>query len=138
MKNLTKTTLAFAMGFALLFVQFNAHSFNGENDKTVEKARAAVKAASPDDWETLAKSAEMCVRKNVNLTEAKEWIDASMAIKESALALEVCGDYYKANKLYTKATDHYVKSMLAMKKQDFHANTSHLESKIDKLKKLRY
>lgn len=137
MKNLTKTTLSWAMGMMFLLVQFSGFSATNPTEKTIEKARAAVEAASPDDWETLAKSAEMCVRKNVNMTEAKQWIDASMEIKESALALEVAGDYYKANKLYTKATDHYVKSMLALKKDDFYADTSHLETKIDKVKKLR-
>lgn len=137
MKNLTKTTLACAIGLMFLFAQFNAFSATNPTDKTIEKARAAVEAAGPDDWETLAKSAEMCIRKNVNMTEAKQWIDASMEIKESPLALEVAGDYYKANKLYTKATDHYVKSMLALKKSDFYADTSHLEAKIDKVKKLR-
>lgn len=137
MKNLTKTTLAWAMGLVFLFAQFSAFSAANPTDKTIEKARAAVEAAGPDDWETLAKSAEMCIKKKVNMAEAKQWLDASMSIKESALALEVAGDYYKANKLYTKATDHYVKSMLALKKDNFYADTSHLEAKINKVKKLR-
>ena len=69
------------------------------------------------------------------MAEAKKWLEASMSIKESALGHEVYGDYYSANKLFKKATEHYVKSMLALKKNDFYADTSGIQAKIEKAQK---
>ena len=59
MKKLAKTTLAFALGLVVLFAQSDVYALSKDNDKTIEKAREAVESAGPDDWETLAKSAEM-------------------------------------------------------------------------------
>ena len=105
---------------------------NDLSDKVVEKARAAVNDAAPDDWETFAKSAEMCIDKKVNLAEAKTWLDKSLSIKESAYALEIAGDYYMSNKLAREAINHYVKSMNLTKQNDFYADTAELQEKIKK------
>lgn len=132
MKNLMKISMVCLLG-ALLTM---SNSYASSGDKTTAKAREAVSTASPDDWETLAKSAGMCISKKVNLTEAKSWLESSLSIKESALGLEVEGDYYMVSKLYDKAINSYVKSMLLLKEKDFYADTEELQAKIEKAKKL--
>ena len=80
-------------------------------DKTIAKARQAVALASPDDWKTFAESAEKCIKKDVNLKEAAEWLDKSISIKETAYNLKVKGLYYEKNNLPTEALKCYVKSL---------------------------
>ncbi|MBL6446227.1 hypothetical protein JMN32_07905 [Fulvivirga sp. 29W222] len=132
MKNLMKISLVCMFGLVLTMSNVMAAS----GDKVTEKAREAVSNAAPDDWETLAKAAKMCIDKKVNLKEAKGWLDSSLSIKESALGLEVAGDYYILNKLYDQAINHYVKSMLLTRQKDFYADTEDIQSKIEKAKKL--
>ena len=127
------TTVAYVAAFLMTFVSVSGFAAV-KPDKVVEKARAAVNAASPDDWETYAKSAQMCIKKKVNLAEAKEWLDKSLSIKETSLAFEVAGDYYMVNKLAREAITHYVKSINIIKEKDFYANTSALQEKINKAK----
>lgn len=119
----------------MLLVAMGLQAFAINNvDKTTEKARAVIEKAAPDDWESYAKAAKMCIRKNVNLKEAKDWLDTSIEINDSALGNEVAGDYFIINKLYKKAIDHYVKSMLKIKEANFYADTSDLQKKIEKAK----
>ena len=127
------TSMAYVAAFLMMLTSVSGFAAV-KPDKVVEKARAAVSAASPDDWETYAKSAQMCIKKKVNLAEAKEWLDKSLSIKESPFALEVAGDYYMVNKLAREAITHYVKSMNMVKEKDFYANTSTLQEKINKAK----
>ena len=129
MKSL-KSTLAVA-----LLVIVSITSYGGNTDKTVERARDMVSNAAPDDYQTLADAADLCVRKDANLTEAKQWFEKSIEIKANSKAFEVAGDYYSKNNLKEKAIDAYVQSMLLAKQEDFNADTKHLESKISKLKK---
>lgn len=83
----------------------------GVKEKTLEKARSAVKHASADDWETYARSASMLLEKNVSWEDAKKWLDKSLSIKEAAYNLEVMGDYYVLNNQLTKGLEYYVKSL---------------------------
>ena len=130
MKNLIKSTSVLAL--AMVFFATSLQSYaNGRADKTVEKARAIVTSCSPDDWESYAKAADMCIKKNVNLAEAKEWFEKSLSIKDSALGHEVAGDYYMSNKLYKKAADHYIKSMLKIKEKDHSASLDELQTKVN-------
>lgn len=117
--------------FALLAAfTFNANATN--DDKLVEKARTAVAIAEPDDWFTLASWAEKCIKKEVNLKEAGEWLDRSIAIRETAYNYSVKGDYYVATKQYEKALQAYVRSLeLANKDDEFDVAT--VQSKIAKL-----
>ncbi len=134
MKTAIKSMIVVAMAFLL----FTTPGFSiDKSEKVISKARAMIEKAAPDDWESYAKAAALCVKKNVNLTEAKSWLDTSLKIKESVVANEVAGDYYMLNKLYNKAIDHYVKSMLLIKEKDFYADTSGLQEKIDKAKAKR-
>lgn len=80
-------------------------------DKTTEKARLAVQNAAPHDWHTLAKSADKCIQKGVNMTEAFNWLETSLSISETAFNNQVMGDYYYANQLPEKALEHYSKAM---------------------------
>ncbi|MEP2773541.1 MAG: hypothetical protein ABJH05_15420 [Fulvivirga sp.] len=133
-----KTTFKsmYVVVMALMLLTSPGFSFD-KSEKVISKARAIIEKASPDDWESYAKAAELCVRKNVNLAEAKAWLDTSLKIKNSVLANEVAGDYYILNKLYDKAIDHYVKSMLLVKEKDFYADTSGLQEKIERAKAKR-
>lgn len=49
----------------------------------VEKARAAVAAAKPDDWQTRAQAANFALQNKVNTEEAMLWLDQSLKIKET-------------------------------------------------------
>jgi len=119
-------------------IVMNTAAFASTDDKvnkTVSKARTAVEQASPDDWMTLAKSAQICFRKNVNLKEAASWIDRSLEIKESAFNLEVKGDYYAANNLSEKALEYYVASMIKGMEEDPNFDSRPVQAKIVKVKK---
>lgn len=118
-----------------LLVIFSITAHAGNNDKVVDKARNMVSNAAPDDYMTLANAAELCVRKDVNLAEAKTWFEKSIQIKENSKAYEVAGDYYAGNNLNDKAIESYIKSMLLAKQENINADTESLESKISKLKK---
>lgn len=112
-------------------IMISAVSYAGPvDDKTVEKARQAVQNASPDDWHTLAKSAEKCFNRNVNLKEAAEWLDKSIEIKPTVYNLTLKGDYYKMNRLPDKALDYYVKAMKIAKEEDNNSDLSEIQRKI--------
>ena len=106
------------------------------SDKVVEKAREAVENASPDDWEALAKSAKMCIDKNVNLKEASEWIDKSVSIKETSYNTKVMGDYYAISNLPEKAVEFYSKSIRLGKLDDPDYQDEITQKKILKMVKL--
>ncbi len=108
-----KSTVAVVLSFCVLSILFStaATAKDSGSNKTVEKAREAVNNATNDDWMTYAKSAEKCIRKNVNLKEAAEWLDKSLAIKETAYNLKIKGLYYEKNNLPEKALEYYVKSL---------------------------
>jgi hypothetical protein len=52
-------------------------------DKVLAAARKAVAAAKPDDWRTAYRAAAFCLDNNVDLDEAKAWLDKSAAVKET-------------------------------------------------------
>lgn len=110
-------TLLFTVAI-LLSVSVSSFAENNNTDKTTEKAREAVQNASPDDWYTLAKSAKKCIDKGVNLKEAAQWLDQSLAIRETAFNLKVKGDYYIQNQLPEKALEYYSKSIRVGKLAD--------------------
>ncbi|MEM9831101.1 MAG: hypothetical protein AAF944_10715 [Bacteroidota bacterium] len=114
MNSFSQTLFAFAF---LLTVSVSAFA-NNNTDKTTQRAREAVENAAPDDWYTLAKAAEKCIAKKVNLKEAAEWLNKSLAIHESAFNLKVKGDYYVHNKLPEKALEYYSKSIRVGKLED--------------------
>lgn len=101
-------------------------------DKVVDKARATVENAAPDDWEALARAAEMCLRKKQNIKQANEWLDKSLAIKRTVYNTELKGDYYLQAKLPRQAIIFYVESMKKAKELDFNVDTSVQMEKIAK------
>ncbi|MEM1405496.1 MAG: hypothetical protein AAGG59_01880 [Bacteroidota bacterium] len=129
MKNLMKVGATYALCLMLL-VPFTA-SATDKVDKTTEKARELASSCSPDDWQSFAKAAGMCINKEVNLTEAKGWFEKSLSINESALGHEVAGDYYMVSKLYSEAVSHYVKSMKLVKEKDNAADLGELQAKVE-------
>ena len=123
---------ALALVFALGSVSMTAAAFTP--NKAVEKARAAVEKASPDDWQTYAKSAEKCIRREVNLKEAAEWLDKSLSIKETSYNLRVKGDYYKMNNLPEKALEYYIKSIQAGILSDVNYSDPETQQKISEVR----
>lgn len=100
-----------ALLICALFVSTQVSFAGILDDKTTEKTRAAVENASPDDWYTLAQSADKCFTKKVNLKEASLWINESLEITEAPYNLEVKGNYYMMNNLPEKALEYYVKAI---------------------------
>lgn len=105
-------------------------SFARVNDRTTDKTRDAVENAGPDDWYTLAISAEKCFEKKVNLKEAAKWLDQSLEIAETPFNLELKGDYYVKNQLPDKALEYYVRTMNTIKANDGEAEVTHIQKKI--------
>lgn len=111
---MNRISLIFTRLFVILLVAgstINGSFASGRTDKITEKAREAVAEASPDDWYTLAQSAEKCLAEGVNLKEAAGWLDQSLAIKETPYNLKLKGDYYASNRLPDKAIECYSKSI---------------------------
>ncbi len=106
--------IIFSRMFIVLFLMGSTATTllaNQRVDRTTKRARQAVEQASPDDWHTLAKSAERCITKGVNLKEAATWLEQSLAIKETVYNLRVQGDYYVKNQLPDRALESYSKSI---------------------------
>jgi tetratricopeptide (TPR) repeat protein len=108
------------LAMASIFISAGVYAGPKEigESKTTIKARQAIEQAAPDDWYTYAQSAEKCLRKKVNLKEAKTWLERSIEIKETPYNLAIMGDYYSKNKLPEKALEYYVKSLRVGLEQD--------------------
>lgn len=119
MNYVTKNVRLILMMLAVAFVGTSVYAApSATGNRTVEKARLAVEEAAPDDWFTYAESAEKCMKKKVNLKEAKQWLDKSLKIQGTPYNLAVMGDYYNMNKLPEKALEYYVKSLRVGMEQD--------------------
>lgn len=125
-----KLTFAATMAFVVFS---NGTAFPKLDDRTTEKTRDAVESAGPDDWYTLAISAEKCFKKKVNIKEASKWLDQSIEIAETPFNLELKGDYYMDNRLPDKALEFYVRAMNNMKENDGEAEVSNIQKKIAKI-----
>ncbi len=125
-----KSTFAATMAFVVLS---SSVLFARVDDRTTEKTRDAVGQAGPDDWYTLAISAEKCFKKKVNLREASEWLDQSLEIAETPFNLELKGDYYNENRLPDKALEYYVRAMNTLKENDGKAEVRDIQKKIAKI-----
>lgn len=135
--NFQKTQKMFLM-LAMAAFFFSASAFASTEgkyatNKTVEKSREAVANASPDDWKTLAIHAEKCMKKKVNLKEAAEWLDRSLAITEDPYNLRLKGDYYKINNLPKEAMGYYIKSIRAGLAKDINYRDVSTQLKIQEL-----
>ena len=134
MKNVEKfsqmATLVLVLTLAPIFT--NAMT---SNDKVVEKARAAVKNADADDWQTLVKSAQACIRKGVNMEEALAWINKSIAIDKNVDNLELLGDYYFKFGNYRQAIISYIEVIKFGHANNVNYDSSLIEEKISKARK---
>jgi len=50
---------------------------------TLEKARASLASAKPDDWQIRAQAANFALQNKLNTEEAMQWLDQSIKIKET-------------------------------------------------------
>ena len=119
MNYITRNAKSMMLALATLFISASIYAVpNWTDNKIAQKARIAVEEAAPDDWNTLAESAEKCIRKKVNLVEAKQWLEKSLEIRQAPYNLAVMGDYYNMNKLPNEALEYYVKSLRVGLEQD--------------------
>jgi len=105
-------------------------TYAASGSKAEEKAREAVENAAPDDWFTLASSAEKLMKKRKNLEEANGWIDQSIEIKETAYNLALKGDYYMAKRLPENALEYFLRAMNVAKEENEGADLSNLQRKV--------
>lgn len=49
----------------------------------LEKARASLAAAKPDDWQMRAQAANFALQNKLNTEEAMQWLDQSIKIREN-------------------------------------------------------
>lgn len=131
-KNL-KNYFGVALFLSLITLMSSASYANVTDDKTTLKAREAVENASPDDWMAYAKSAEKCIKKNVNLKEAAEWLDKSIAIKSTPYNLKLKGLYYEKNNLPGEAIKCYVESLRLGLESDINYTDQETQLKVKKL-----
>ena len=119
------------VSFLVMAMMVSSFSFGANHfGKLTDKTREAVENAAPDDWETLAKAAHKCIRKNKNMKEAYSWLNKSLEIKTTAYNLEVKGDYYLQNKMPRKAMQYYIKSMKKAKEVNRDADNTKLQEKL--------
>lgn len=131
-KNL-KNYFSLTLFLSLITLMSSATYANVTDDKTTLKAREAVENASPDDWMTYAKSAEKCMKKNVNLKEAAEWLDKSIAIKSAPYNQKLKGLYYEKNNLTNEAINCYVESLKLGLENDINYSDEETQLKLQKL-----
>lgn len=131
--NFSKLTSVLSLAL-MLFASVTSYAAT-DVDKTTKKAREAVEAAAPDDWQTLAEAAEKCIRKGVNLKEAASWLDKSLEIKEDAYNLKVKAFYYEENNLPEKALKYYTKSYTMGKEENFYYEDEQTQRRIGELVK---
>lgn len=98
---------------AIMFVFSSSMNLYAFDKNDVEKIREEVQNASPNDWQTLANCADKCLRKNVNVNEALEWIEKSIEINPNPENLVIKGDYYYRNKKADEAIVVYLKALEA-------------------------
>ncbi len=103
---------------------------DGKEDKIINKYKEIIENSSPDDWYTLAKSADICLQKNINRKEVAEWLDRSLSIRETPYNLEVKGDYFRINNLPEKAGKCYLKAIQIGSENDSNFDTKDLQAKI--------
>ncbi len=119
----------------MALVAISSAAFAGQKDnKTTLKSRQIVENASPDDWKALAMAAAICVDKKTNLTQASEWLEKSVSIKETAYNLEVKGDYLILSNQPEKAMAQYIKAMQVGLNNETGFDVKNLQVKIGNLK----
>jgi len=113
-----RSILNFVKGatLALLVLVSQSMAFaNGAEPDVIKKAREAV-SSSPNNWYILAQSAEACLDKHLNVTEAGEWIEKSLSLEKNSYTLEIMGDFYVESEQPKKAIGYFVKSLELTKK----------------------
>lgn len=125
-----KKLMMFTWILALVGIGSGTFARDGKEDKIINKYKEIIENSSPDDWYTLANSADMCLKKNINRKEISEWLERSLSIKETPYNLEVKGDYYRINNLPEKAGKCYLKAIQLGSENDPNFDTKDLQTKI--------
>jgi hypothetical protein len=117
-------------------ISIGAIASDGKEDRIINKYKEILENTAPDDWYTYAKSADMCLQKNINRKEVAEWLEKSLSIRETPYNLEVKGDYYRMNNLPEKAGKCYLKAIQLGLKNDSDFDSKKLQEKIAEVIKL--
>lgn len=128
-----KYMLGFFMFLLLCGVSLNVYSSDGKDSKILKKYREIVEESAPDDWYTLASSAEQCLKKNIVNKEVDEWINKSLKIKRTSFNLEIKGDYYMKNRLPHKAGEFYLEAIRVGLEEGKNFDSSGLQIKIARI-----
>ena len=132
-----KTIIKSVIWTFLLLAFLTSYANDNKNEKMVDKFSDRIENASPDDWYVLADCADQCLKKNINCKEVAEWIDKSLAIKETPYNLEIKGDYFMQNKLPEKAGKYYLKALQLGNDLDSEFESGELQKKIAQIIKLK-
>lgn len=126
-----------SLGFLFAFVLLSTTMVmaGGASEKLLNKAEAAIKNASGDDWFVRASWAKKCITKGINTEQVNKWIDKSLEIQENAYTLEVKGDYYAKNKMNKKAIKYYIMSMQSSISGDDSYDLQKVQEKVMALRK---
>ena len=87
------------------------------NAKVLANCRAAVAAATPDDWQTRYRAANWCVGNGQAATEAADWAAQSLALKENFQTLSLAAQLSAKSGDTARAVDQMTKAV-AMGKAD--------------------
>ena len=82
-----------------------------EEEALILKHSEAVDKAKPKDWKTPALCANDIVTQRIKSTEALEWVNKSIEIKETVFNRVVKGDYFVVNDEIEKAQKEYIRAI---------------------------
>jgi hypothetical protein len=108
-------------------------SFTISTDSTnraLSNARAAVAAAKPDDAREPLAAALFCIENNLNLDEARAWIEKSIAVRETPAGLMGRARIYAAKGKKTEAVATALRAIEVAQAEDSNARTAWIESYI--------
>ncbi|WP_258105047.1 hypothetical protein [Marinoscillum sp. MHG1-6] len=128
MKSLNKFFIL-ALALTLSFASFSS-DLDDPNSQSVKQAKEAVKLAEPDDYITLAQSAEICFLLKENTEQALSWIDQSLNIKETPYNLEIKADFLASIGDKSLATNYYLKAVLAADESSLDTHNSRIQDKL--------
>jgi hypothetical protein len=114
-------------------MNISGYSFDGKDEKVLNKYREIINDSAPDDWYILASCAESCIKKDIINKEVAGWIDRSIKIRKTAYNMEIKGDYYIINKLPAKAGSCYLEAIKIGLEEDSNFDVAELQSKIAKI-----
>jgi len=114
-RHVTMLKLKIFTTFLVTFFGGTFYAFSAGNDLNVEefisKYKARMENAAPDDWKTFADCAYALVSKQIATSEALNWIDRSIGIRETVYNRTVRGDFLVLKGTIREAQAEYVRAI---------------------------